>query len=450
VSFDVTCDPDACLQLVSADPPSLFQGFSQPGPVTLQFAGPVGAVTVTGNGAIECNAGQYGTLVGYDSAGTELGRVNLHLIDPADCSPDSNPDDVTFGATGTLTTSTAMASAVILPMSPLEFPVFDLVGHASARYSVTLGALPPAPKLNIACPTSTTRGATIACNISVTPPTLAFTITGVAAQVFADGAFTSLAFTPPGAIAAGQVYKLEGPAVASTTLTVDATVTVDGQSRTLTKDFSFAVTARPAELGDYIMTLAPQASGPGRTSKYPSISTGTGTLGLYARQTPDWDQVTVLTAADGPNKGLSFVGSVPGIPASLIYLTFAIFPGDPWYTAHPTNPGPVNSLGLRICTQSQIDNLRLQVERHEGITMADNSHFGIDQNLLRLWRLARVFGGLVSAAHGTPDAIKQQLTLQIATEWKKEADALNPLQNAFDATDTPAITNSLGCSIFLE
>ena len=110
----------------------------------------------------------------------------------------------------------------------------------------------------------------------------------------------------------------------------------------------------------------------------------------------------------------------------------------------------MNSLGVRICTQSQIDNLRLQVERHEGITMADNSHFGIDQNLLRLWRLARVFGGLVSAARGTPDAIKQQLTLQIATEWKKEADALDPQQNAFDATDTPAIANSLGCSIFLE
>jgi len=449
---DVTCDPDGCPQLVSADPASLFQGFNQPGPVTLQFSGPVGSVTVVGSGAIECDAGQYGILVGYDSTGVELGRTSLHLIDPADCSPESNPDDVTFGAAATLVSSTTIARAVILPMSPLVFPVLgQCCGHASATYSVSFASLPPAPKLSVNCPSSAVRGDAIACNISVTPATLAFTITGINAQVFADGAFTALAIAPPpSAISAGQVYKLEGPAIASTTLTVDATVTVQGQARSLTKDVSFSVTARPTESADYIMTLSPEASGPGRTQKYPTVFSGGGALGLYARQPPDWSQVSISTAGEGPNKGLSYINSIPGIPASLIYLTFAIFPGDPWYTAHPTNPGPLNSLGLKICTQSQIDNLRLQVERHEGITMATNSHFGIDQDLLRQWKFARLFGSMVSAARGTAEAVKQQIVTQMATEWQKEAEVLEPLQHAFDGSDTPAIFNSLGCSIYLD
>lgn len=78
-----------------------------------------------------------------------------------------------------------------------------------------------------------------------------------------------------------------------------------------------------------------------------------------------------------------------------------MFPGDPWYEAHPAAPGPLNALGLRICTKGEIDGMRLEVERHEGITLANNSHYGIDQNLLRTWKFAHVFGSLVTNARGT-------------------------------------------------
>ena len=82
--------------------------------------------------------------------------------------------------------------------------------------------------------------------------------------------------------------------------------------------------------------------------------------------------------------------------------------------------------------------------------MADNSHYGIDQDLLRKWKFGRLFGGMVSAVRGTPESIRQQMVLEIAVEWNKEAEALEPLQNAFDASDTPAMMNALGCSIFLD
>jgi len=163
--------------LVGADP-SLFQGFNQPSAITLTFSGAVGSVTVTGSGAIECDGGTYGTLVGYDSSGAELGSIDLHLIDPADCSPPDNPDNVTFGATGTLTTTRVMATAKILPMTPLEFPVFDQTGHASATYSVsvsegTLGTI------NVSCGgASIARGGGAHCTAAAPNPGDALVVSG--------------------------------------------------------------------------------------------------------------------------------------------------------------------------------------------------------------------------------------------------------------------------------
>lgn len=196
------------------------------------------------------------------------------------------------------------------------------------------------------------------------------------------------------------------------------------------------------------MTLRPVADGPGRTSKYPDL--GGGTLGLYWRQPPDFEQITVATAASGPNQGLSYVLSIPGIPASLINLTLALFPGDPWYNAHPDSSGIRNDLGELICTKRQIDGLRLQIERHEGTTMASNSHYGIDQDLLRRWKLGTYMGSRVISVQGSAEQIRQRFALDFAAEWRREDAALKPLDQAFDATDIPAIYNSLGCSIFLK
>jgi hypothetical protein len=119
----------------------------------------VGAVSVVGNGAILCDGGTYGTLVAYDAGGAELSRIDLHLTDPSDCSPPSNPDNVTYGATGTLYATQVIAKAVILPMTPLTFLVGTDTGHASATYTVYYGRTPRL--MIVASTTSATVGDTV-------------------------------------------------------------------------------------------------------------------------------------------------------------------------------------------------------------------------------------------------------------------------------------------------
>lgn len=102
----------------------------QMGPITIVFSKNVGNVRVSGSGAISCNH-FVGALVGYDSAGTETARQNLTLIDPADCGDDG----VTFGAQASLPGG-PFRKVVIEPMSPFQFPVFDLTGNSTAEYSL--------------------------------------------------------------------------------------------------------------------------------------------------------------------------------------------------------------------------------------------------------------------------------------------------------------------------
>jgi len=103
----------------------------QMGPITIVFSGPVTNVRVSGSGAISCNH-FVGALVGYDSAGTEIARQDLTLINPADCGADG----VTFGAAAILPAGKQFRKVVIEPMSPFQFPVFNLTGNSTANYSL--------------------------------------------------------------------------------------------------------------------------------------------------------------------------------------------------------------------------------------------------------------------------------------------------------------------------
>jgi hypothetical protein len=128
-----------CPIVASVDPRN-FQGYDQPGPIKFQFAGPVRTVAVRGMGAILCS-GSYGTLTGYDEAGRPVGQADLTLIDPADCSPPWQPDDLTYGAYASLETKSVMKWATLSPMSPLEFLVLGrCCGHASQSYAIEVGS----------------------------------------------------------------------------------------------------------------------------------------------------------------------------------------------------------------------------------------------------------------------------------------------------------------------
>lgn len=84
------------------------------------------------------------------------------------------------------------------------------------------------------------------------------------------------------------------------------------------------------------------------------------------------------------------------------------------------------------------------------MTLADKSHYGIDQALLRKWRLGTIIGSHVVSVVGSLEQIRQQMALDFETEWKAENAYLSSLQQAFDQTDTPKIFNGLGCSVYLK
>lgn len=134
------CDPalTECPSVVSVEPKN-FQGYEQPAMLTFRFSGQAHRVTVRGGGAILCS-GAYGTLIGYDADHKPVAESDLELIDPADCSPYWNPDNITYGATATIESKSVIAYATVSPMSPLEFTVFGICcGHAGQVYSVQFG-----------------------------------------------------------------------------------------------------------------------------------------------------------------------------------------------------------------------------------------------------------------------------------------------------------------------
>lgn len=107
---------------VASVTPGYSMGAIQPQAITINLTGPVGQLSVVGNGAIECS-GNYGQLIAYDANGNMLASAPLELIDPTDCSPPWLPDNITYGAKGTVTVPVGIiARVVITPFSPLYLP----------------------------------------------------------------------------------------------------------------------------------------------------------------------------------------------------------------------------------------------------------------------------------------------------------------------------------------
>lgn len=151
--------------------PSWSQGYSQPNAIQAQLGGPVKSITVSSGqmgDAILCS-GDYGRLVAFDSVYNLLGDVPLSLIDPSDCGYDG----VTFGATATITSSSAAISSILLfPMSPTSFPVLGFPGgKATATYVPQLVADPDPNQPPIAIMYVGCYIATLTCTYDASPST---------------------------------------------------------------------------------------------------------------------------------------------------------------------------------------------------------------------------------------------------------------------------------------
>ena len=360
-----SCDID-CPQYLGAEP-SAYQGYAQPGPVTMNFSGAIGKVRVSGTGAIQCSSGQYGTLIGYDSTGAEIGRVDLHLIAPEDCSPPDAPDDVTFGAEATLYTSRPIARVVITPMSPLQFEVYgECCGYAQATYGVVfekgnLGAI------NLTCSDTVNRGATTSCTAAPLDPTQTLTVTGWSyTSVDGDRRDRQLNISSP--TWQGQL-AVDGDVVVSG---------VVGGVRGQSTPQRVAVRAR-----NWVGKVAKKD----HEIVFPSTmvvrpTAFDGQLGTTALELPldltAQSQWSVTIDDDGPNQGFLYLVDVPVKSWTRPQVnTNALNGTSDFYRIQESRQRKIG--GITYCAQSFVTGIIPMIQTHEGYDPVNqpNSHAGI-------------------------------------------------------------------------
>jgi hypothetical protein len=179
--------------------------------------------------------------------------------------------------------------------------------------------------------------------------------------------------TPNTVVAAGDSAVWAGTAVATTQVRFTAQVALPGGTTTVHGDGNFAVSART--WAAYQLTTAPPLEiGLRGMLPYPSDSVvGNFTLvGINPFATP------VDSVASGPNAGLMYYTERP--PYISRGATVAMHPGlyppashpraQQWYNDQNGSPGGT-------CTEADVALLRAEAERHEGLTQAGNSHYGI-------------------------------------------------------------------------
>lgn len=359
------CDID-CPQFLGADP-GLYQGYGQPAPITLTFSGPVGFVRIDGRGAIQCSSGQYGSLIGYDSAGIELGRVDLHLTEPSDCSPPEAPDDVTYGATADLITTRPVARAIITPMSPLEFLVYnEFQGYAQANYGVLVGR-GNLGKINLTCSDTVGRGDVTSCTAAPADPTQTLAVTG--------WSFTTLdGYRVDRQI--GQDSKTwQGRLVVDGDVTVTGTVGGVGSGPTSAR---VAVRARNwagrVTLKDH--AIVSPSTMPARPTAFD------GQFGVTALALPvngaTMSQWSVTILDEGPNNGFFYLTDLPVTVETRPQVnTNALNGTSDFYRIQEARQKTIG--GITYCAQSYVLGIIPTIQAHEGYDPPSQplSHAGI-------------------------------------------------------------------------
>ncbi|HSU13057.1 hypothetical protein [Longimicrobium sp.] len=256
----------------------------------------------------------------------------------------------------------------------------------------------------------------------------------------ATGKGFTVAETPNASRAAGADWVWEGNAVASTH--VEMRVSLEGEQKTFAADF----TAKPRDWPKLTVGTPTVTEGMrGGMQPYPP-SDGRGELG---NALPEMDPAKIAAVrlsrpTAGPNTGLMYMLDPWPVIDFSIYLHPAIFdhperPSDPSQVWHADQ----NGRGSGTCTQAMFTTLEAQVRRHEGATQAPDSHWGVAQ---RFFQGSNVEQELEQTYAQTtnPDLVLQDAYDRLGRMLRKQLD---PLQEAFDKTDTPLLIASLGCKL---
>jgi hypothetical protein len=162
-----------------------------------------------------------------------------------------------------------------------------------------------------------------------------------------------------------------------------------------------------------------------------------------------FSELPVQTITSGPNTGWSFLPSPVQLMRPVIYLHPALYPpsrtftmGTPIYFPWNFWYDDQNGKGSGTCKQSDVSNFLKLAERHEGVTMQPNSHYGKANDAFRSTKLHEKFEELSLA--GDAEAFRSEATKR----WNQfQYGTHKNVQANFDAVDTPLVHAQLGCTL---
>lgn len=319
--------------------------------------------------------------------------------------------------------------------------------------SDVVGRPPADPKMSVQCVGADQhRGSEVDCQISVSPA-VAFTIT----RRLANSRSITNDDRTPVTVPAGEVYHWKGTRVESTRVTVEGTtIATAGQPVQLRASARFDADRR----GWQIYTIPSGSIDVKRDTVTISI--------LNPDHPPPWgamqlNPVLIDSVADidsvatGPNAGAMYLRSQPSFPAGdmvVINIHPAMFPPAPtgvlknpawqvWYNDQD-GKGGANLLPLfpqLWCRQQDMPKFVSETERHEGVTLATNSHVGVAMQALRDGRLDRRLEAWVSDAAVRTEALGR--VFGVFLDWNNNVHL--KAQGVFEGPDTIATLSNIGC-----
>lgn len=320
----------------------------------------------------------------------------------------------------------------------------ETIAGVDQEASIHVTASPP-DVVVICTPSPVVRTASVSCKARL-DPLMPFASAPTALSTTPDGVPFGIQGTMQDS---DRVFDMgTGPALFDTQITVNGFVAIGGTNVPVFGQGGFVVTPR----------TFPDLQFPGlplfarhKLPTYPLYDSTTQRFGIILGDLlpPGLDLgggVPLVRAQAGPNRGFGVLQTLPPLARPYGEIndalygegTFAELQDGEWH-----GQAVDSTTGLPYCTQAALPLLRAYIERHEGATGADNSHYGIWQQLFRDGQLARTFEMFVFRSTASDVEVAAQL-IQTFTSWTDQHQA--PHQ-ALDSTDLggDAPYRAIGC-----
>ncbi len=269
------------------------------------------------------------------------------------------------------------------------------------------------PELIVDCPDTVTRGATVNCPIRVSRP-VAFTL--IRRQAGGSGWMVARQLNM--ARAANDTVPWSGTAVTTTDVSVQARLSygavITKRSRFVVNDRVWPVwrlNSRPDSVKRVRLGM--------RLYAQDTIVFATYLLRGFAPTTIRIERVT-----QGPDSGLAYVPTPPALSGSDIYYHPGLYPGAKWY-------GDQNGKGSGTCRKNHLDQLFQFLNRHEGQSQQDSSHYGTSNRVLTQQRPQDEIERMYTQARSNSALARQVQATFFDWRYGRHMDE----QEAFDGRD---------------